>query len=135
MKVGNNNGKLCIATPPRVAHARPPGPKGLIYFIFYLHIYLFIYYLQYGSGSGGSQGTPHLLSPWTNVTVASSVGLLAVSTLVIYRFPLRLGLTSGMLLGFFLFLLLLYFSFFELPCHPLDLQKGNFSSLYFLHPN
>ena len=26
-KVGNNNGQLCIATPPRVAHAEPPGPK------------------------------------------------------------------------------------------------------------
>ena len=26
-KVGNNNGQLCIATPPRVAHAKPPGPK------------------------------------------------------------------------------------------------------------
>ena len=25
-KVGNNNGQLCIATPPRVAHAKPPGP-------------------------------------------------------------------------------------------------------------
>ena len=24
---GNNNGQLCIATPPRVAHAKPPGPK------------------------------------------------------------------------------------------------------------
>ena len=26
-KVGNNNGQLRIATPPRVAHAKPPGPK------------------------------------------------------------------------------------------------------------
>ena len=26
-KVGNNNGQLHIATPPRVAHAKPPGPK------------------------------------------------------------------------------------------------------------
>ena len=26
-KVGNNNGQLLIATPPRVAHAKPPGPK------------------------------------------------------------------------------------------------------------
>ena len=26
LKVGNNNGQLCIATPPRVAHAKPPGP-------------------------------------------------------------------------------------------------------------
>ena len=25
-KVGNNNGELCIATPPRVVHAKPPGP-------------------------------------------------------------------------------------------------------------
>ena len=25
-KVGNNNGQLRIATPPRVAHAKPPGP-------------------------------------------------------------------------------------------------------------
>ena len=25
-KVGNNNGQLCIATPPQVAHAEPPGP-------------------------------------------------------------------------------------------------------------
>ena len=24
---GNNNGQLHIATPPRVAHAKPPGPK------------------------------------------------------------------------------------------------------------
>ena len=27
-KVSNNNGQLRIATPPRVAHAKPPGPKG-----------------------------------------------------------------------------------------------------------
>ena len=26
-KVGNNNGQLPIATPPRVAHAKLPGPK------------------------------------------------------------------------------------------------------------
>ena len=26
-KVGNNNGRLRIATPPWVAHAKPPGPK------------------------------------------------------------------------------------------------------------
>ena len=26
-KVGNNNGQLRIATPPRVSHAKPPGPK------------------------------------------------------------------------------------------------------------
>ena len=26
-KVGNNNGQLRIATPPRVAPAKPPGPK------------------------------------------------------------------------------------------------------------
>ena len=26
MKVGNNNGQLRIPTPPRVAHAKPPGP-------------------------------------------------------------------------------------------------------------
>ena len=25
-KVGNNNGQLRIATPPRMAHAKPPGP-------------------------------------------------------------------------------------------------------------
>ena len=25
-KVGNNNGQLRIATPPHVAHAKPPGP-------------------------------------------------------------------------------------------------------------
>ena len=25
-KVGSNNGQLQIATPPRVAHANPPGP-------------------------------------------------------------------------------------------------------------
>ena len=24
---GNNNGQLRIATPPRVAHTKPPGPK------------------------------------------------------------------------------------------------------------
>ena len=27
LKVGNNYGELRIATPPRVAHAKPPGPK------------------------------------------------------------------------------------------------------------
>ena len=27
VKVGNNNGQLGIATPPRVAQAKPPGPK------------------------------------------------------------------------------------------------------------
>ena len=27
MKVGNNNGQLRIATPPWVAHLKPPGPK------------------------------------------------------------------------------------------------------------
>ena len=26
-KVGNNNGQLRIATPPRVAHTKQPGPK------------------------------------------------------------------------------------------------------------
>ena len=26
-KVGNNNGQLRIATPPWMAHAKPPGPK------------------------------------------------------------------------------------------------------------
>ena len=26
-KVGNNNGQLRIATPPQVAHAKPPVPK------------------------------------------------------------------------------------------------------------
>ena len=26
-KVGNNNGQLPIATPPRMAHAKPPGAK------------------------------------------------------------------------------------------------------------
>ena len=26
-KVGNNNGQLCIETPPWVPHAKPPGPK------------------------------------------------------------------------------------------------------------
>ena len=26
-KLGNNNGQLRIATPPRVVHAKPPGPK------------------------------------------------------------------------------------------------------------
>ena len=26
-KVGNNIGQVCIATPPRVAHIKPPGPK------------------------------------------------------------------------------------------------------------
>ena len=29
---GNNNGQLRIATPPRVAHAKPPGPKSFIFF-------------------------------------------------------------------------------------------------------
>ena len=29
-KVGNNKGQLCIATRPRVAHTKPPGPKKLI---------------------------------------------------------------------------------------------------------
>ena len=28
-KVCDNNGQLRIATPPRVAHAKPPGPKCL----------------------------------------------------------------------------------------------------------
>ena len=27
---GNNNGQLCIATPPRVAHAKLPGPKDIL---------------------------------------------------------------------------------------------------------
>ena len=27
LKVGNTNGQLSIATPPRVAHAKPPGQK------------------------------------------------------------------------------------------------------------
>ena len=27
LTVGINNGQLCIATPPWVAHAKPPGPK------------------------------------------------------------------------------------------------------------
>ena len=27
LNFGNNNGQLRIATPPRVAHAKPPGPK------------------------------------------------------------------------------------------------------------
>ena len=31
-KVGNNNGQLHIATPLRVAHAKPPGPKFQCYF-------------------------------------------------------------------------------------------------------
>ena len=26
---GNNNGQLRIATPPRVAQAKPPGPKAI----------------------------------------------------------------------------------------------------------
>ena len=26
-KVGNNNGQLCIATPPWVVHVKPPGPS------------------------------------------------------------------------------------------------------------
>ena len=26
LKVGNNNGQLRIAMPPRVVHAKPPGP-------------------------------------------------------------------------------------------------------------
>ena len=30
LKVGNNNGQLCIATPPRVAHAKPPGPISIL---------------------------------------------------------------------------------------------------------
>ena len=30
-KVGNNNGQLCIATPPRVAHAKLSWPKLLIW--------------------------------------------------------------------------------------------------------
>ena len=28
-KVGNNNGQLCILTPPRVAHAKPPRPNDI----------------------------------------------------------------------------------------------------------
>ena len=31
-KVGNNNGQLRIATPPRVAHAKPPRPKSQFQF-------------------------------------------------------------------------------------------------------
>ena len=31
-KVGNNNGQLCIAMPPRVAQAKPPGPKSAQFF-------------------------------------------------------------------------------------------------------
>ena len=27
---GNNNGQLRIATPPRVAHAKPPGPISIL---------------------------------------------------------------------------------------------------------
>ena len=27
---GNNNGQLRIATPPRVAHEKPPGPKSQV---------------------------------------------------------------------------------------------------------
>ena len=36
-EVGNNNGQLCIATPPRVAHAKPPGPKhqNYVFILFY----------------------------------------------------------------------------------------------------
>ena len=30
---GNNNGQLRIATPPRVAHAKPSGPKDSKYLI------------------------------------------------------------------------------------------------------
>ena len=30
LKVGNNNNQLHIATPPRVAHAKPPEPIKLI---------------------------------------------------------------------------------------------------------
>ena len=40
----------------------------------------FRWFLKNGSRSGGSRGTPPLPSPWTNVTVASSVGSPAVST-------------------------------------------------------
>ena len=29
-KVGNNDGQLRIATPPRVAHAKPSGPTNLV---------------------------------------------------------------------------------------------------------
>ena len=32
-KVGNNNGQLRIATPPRVAHAKPPWP--IVYLILF----------------------------------------------------------------------------------------------------
>ena len=35
-KVGNNNGQLRIPTPPRVAHAKPPGP--IIYYITYANV-------------------------------------------------------------------------------------------------
>ena len=30
LKFGNNNGQLRIATTPRVAHAKPPGPKTIL---------------------------------------------------------------------------------------------------------
>ena len=34
-KVGNNNGQLRIATSPRVAHAKPPGPKYSTNYLFF----------------------------------------------------------------------------------------------------
>ena len=30
-KVGNNNGQLHFATPPLVAHAKPPGPMNFVF--------------------------------------------------------------------------------------------------------
>ena len=40
MNDGNNNGQLRIATPPRVAHAKPPGPIILNYSLIFAHIFI-----------------------------------------------------------------------------------------------
>ena len=37
-KLVNNNGQLCIATPPRVAHAKSPGPI-LLFYAYWVHVY------------------------------------------------------------------------------------------------
>ena len=39
---GNNNGQLRIATPPRVAHAKPPGPIVTLIAHAIQHMHLFV---------------------------------------------------------------------------------------------
>ena len=39
----NNNGQLRIATPPRVAHAKPPGPKSNLFGVHIMNTLLVLY--------------------------------------------------------------------------------------------